>query len=518
MPAADPKSANRSPGSDPGRDPGRSPGRGVGHGVGRGTFADGVGWQVALALCVVAYGFYVTGFNVSRRDLSLDGDLLYLARIVQLASFFVAAFLFRDHIPDIRRLMGVGTAILAAHLLLSVATAAWGFAQTGGAGVAGAQVAWAAVCSHVLSGVANAIFVLLLAHFFSTYGPAASSVGIASAFLLKELLFAWTSVWPQEWIAAGQIWMRVLAVAALLAAARFKDISLRQDGHTAGPAASGSQHPLQYGVPVVADNDRRPFAYLLNGADWAFQLIVAAVTPFVFGFMSQLVSTGGLSDGLHDSTSEIAGIAALVVVLAVCVRAGSSLGFLGMFCPVMLLYTAGLLLFPVLWETGSPVPTMLLKSAEVVNESLLWVLLARKAFQDPRHTYLYFGTFFGVWNVTYGRFLEPIVLGGMQVDATLLAYVSNAFLTAFVCICLLLFVLQRMNLSSPAIPGAPVEGPEADPAASRTTARTRRSSWRCAGSRTRQGSPRASRRCSWRRSTATRCRASPSVWASRRER
>ena len=405
-----------------------------------------LGWfrnNAILILFVLAYGFYVTGFNVARRDVFLDGTLLYVARLTQLATFLAFAVLFRNHLPSIKTTLAVGCLALTAHLAFSFMTAV---------GLPAQEFAFACV-THELSGIANAVFVLLLAHSFSTYGPARSSVAIVAAFLLKELLFAWTAVWSENTVVAAQVWMRVLAVGFLVGAMALKR----------NVAPSAEEHPLQYGVPVVQAGDGRTLRYLVSGADWAFQIIVAIVTPFIFGFMSQLVSKGLLSDGLHDPVSEMGAIVALGVVLVVAVRRRGNVSFLDMLVPAVLFNTLGLMLAPYSWETGSMASNMLLKCANVVNESLLWVLLARKAFEDPRHTYLYLGAFFGIWNVTYARLLGPLIVGGTPVDAALLSTVSIVFLGVLVGICLLLFVLQRANLV-PGLTDAPQNPAAADSA------------------------------------------------------
>ena len=380
---------------------------------------------VPLALCVVAFGLYVAGFNTSRRDTTLDGGLLYFARIVQIGAFLACAWFFRDHIPSVRHLSIAALTALFVHLALS-ALAVSGLVASSLAGLV----------SNGLSGVANALFVLIFAHFFSTYHPAASSVAIVCAFLLRELLFSWTALLGTGAVVAAQAWMRVAAIVLLFLAMRLKG----EDGPTL------EEHPLQYGMATVDAADMRPLRYLVNGADWVFQIIVAALTPFIFGFMSQLFSTGSLSDGLHDLVSEAGAMVSLFVLLAVACKRGKSLSFIDLLVPTVLLNALGLALAPVLWEVAPQAAGVLLKCAVAVNEPLLWILLAHKAFEDPRHTYLYFGAFLSIWNVTYGRLVAPLVLGGAPVSAALLSNVCMAFLVAIILVCLLLFSLQYEGL------------------------------------------------------------------------
>lgn len=139
-------------------------------------------------------------------------------------------------------------------------------------------------------------------------------------------------------------------------------------------------------------------------------------------------------------------VAVLAAIVGMSVWRGAKLSFADMLVPTILFNALGLVALPLLWGSGSAVGPAFLKCADVVNECLLWILLAHKAFEDPRHTYLYFGAFLTIWNVTYGRLAAPFILGGAPVDYELVSTVSLVFLGAIVLVCLLLFGLQRAGL------------------------------------------------------------------------
>lgn len=330
------------------------------------------GRLLPLAVCIAVYALYGTGFQLARRDLGLGGDVLYLARFCQLATSLAVALAFRDHVPSVSRLMAAASAALGVHTALLAAGYALG-------GLSEPITA----LSHAVGGVANGLFILLTAHFFSSYGPAVSSVAIACAFLSKEVLFAWSSVWPQ-----GAI--HVMRVVLCPAGAALFALALRLKPRN---PADTTEHPLQYGFSDARpkSDGGRPFQYLVNGADWAYQVAVAAVTPFIYGFVSQLLSVGALSDGPHDPVSEVASLAVLAVLVLAMTRHGATVAFLDKLIPVVMLYAVGLALMPTLWTAGSPATGVAFKCAGVLDEALLWVLLARKAHEDPRRTYLYFG-------------------------------------------------------------------------------------------------------------------------------
>ena len=377
-------------------------------------------------MAVAAFALVSAGIWTGRRDPLLDGSLLYLARVVQLGTYFLAAFFFRNHLPSINRLASAVVVCYGVHLALYFVSLA----------IAPERLFDSPIdmLSSVFSGVANAGALLLLAHAISSFSPKYGTLGMVGAYALTEVLFAATAVLPSEAIAVSQPVLKIAGLAALLAMLVFKRSA----------AISETEHPLQYGIAHESENAQRPLRFLVSGADWVFQIIIAALIPFIFGFMSQLLSADGLSAGLHDTANEIVALAAMAALIAFCFARGAKLGFNDLFVTVILLNGTGLLLLPGLWEQGSPYAGTLFKCSITVYQAMLWALLARKAFEDPRHTYLYFGIFAGFANVTYGRLLEPLVMrDAAVVDGALLSSVSLAFLWLLLLCCLVLFVLQR---------------------------------------------------------------------------
>ena len=403
----------------------------AGRGAKPGSPSDALPAGLGLVLGIVACGVYYAGMMLARRDVGLDGDMLYVARFTQLAVYIAMAIAFRNHLPSVRVLGVTGCGcLLAAAALFSILPGVQGGAAVY-EGVVGPSVL--AVVPHVLSGTANGLFFLLFGHFFSTYGARSSAVAIAVAFVLREALFAWGAVWPERLVAFGWVWLRVLGTCLLFGALAAK----ARDANLPG------EYAMQYGVgsgPAPAD---RPLAFLTNGSDWAFQLIAAMLLPAIFGFFSELFSTGGMSDGLHDLTSEVGCLAALLVFVGFMALFGERLTFMGLFVPAVVLHATGLLLLPPLWMAGADVFGIPLKCAQMLYETSLWILLARRAHEDPRRTYLYFGMVLAFSNVTPARFLAPLLLRGLPVDLTVVCAASVVFLWLLVMLCLLLFALQR---------------------------------------------------------------------------
>lgn len=387
--------------------------------------------MAALSLAVLAYALFTAGVQVARRDASLDGSMLYLARYAQLASYFAVALTFKDRLPSMQAMGLAATSALGLNVLLSAALGQQPYADAAG---------FLAILSNASSGVANALLTLVLMHFFSTFRPKASAPAIALAATLTECLYGFTALWPQGAVGAAQVWMRALGLALAGAAVLVKG----------DRPASPLEHPLQYGLalPGGSEEGARPIRFLISGPEWVFQLFLAVLVPFAYGFVSQMLSTGATSDGLHDALSEAGTVAILAAVAALAFARGSRFDFVEMLASVCLLYATGFALLVAQWPaTGGPAPvsSVCLRSVIAVYGVALLSLLARKSFEDPRRTYLYFGVFLGVANVSYGRLLEPMLLGSRAVDAALVATVSVTFLWLLILVCVMLFGLQRVE-------------------------------------------------------------------------
>ena len=379
--------------------------------------------MLAVVLAVLACGVYTAGLSLARRDVAIGGNELYLARLAQIAALLGFAVLFRNHLPNVRSVLIAGLGALGLCALFSIGIAPY-------AGPASPVVG---LCTALTSGFANAVFMMLPLHLFSTYEPRVGCIAAVAAYLVREVLFAWTSVWDAPAVSAGQMGLRVAGALLLLMAVAAKSRGMLKPG----------EHGLQQGFPPVDRSKERPVAFLVRDADWVFQLIAALLFPFIFGFMSQLLSGDVLSDGLHGVANETVAVVVLALLMTFAVFRRGLLGFMHLFVPVTMLYALGLMLLPILWGVVDGLAGVFLKAACVLYEAILWMLLTRKAHDDPRHTYLYLGVFLAVANATYGRLSEPLLLGGLPVTKDLAGTVCLVFLFALVMLCLLLFVLQR---------------------------------------------------------------------------
>ncbi len=210
---------------------------------------------------------------------------------------------------------------------------------------------------------------------------------------------------------------------------------------------SDLERPLQFGVALGVPAPERPIQALASGSGWTFQLIVAVVFPFLFGFFAQFTSKPQAHAGLYDTPCEIAAIVTLVALLVYAFVRGASLSFNAMLLAVVALYSTGLLVFPWLYMEGSALAGVFIKCGFTVYNVLLWALLARKSFEDPRRTYLYYGVFLGFANVQYGRVAEAFLLDARAATPLLVSYLSIVFLWLIAICCLVLFLLYSRSES-----------------------------------------------------------------------
>lgn len=378
---------------------------------------------MTLVVLVVAFALIVSGIWTARRDVFLDGAMLYVERYAQLFAYFVIAFLFRNHLPPVNKLLYFSVGSFAVYLVIYFTM-----------DIMPMDMKALLLVRSIAAGMANAGIFLLLMHTFSSYAPKFSALAIACACVLAEFVFALTALMPPIAIVIVQPLFKGVGLSLFLYCFMAKRDS----------PISNEEHPLQYGLLSNETTPQHPLRFLTNSSDWIFQLILAVAFPFVFGFMSQLLSAGGLSDGLHDIGNETITIAFLLLVVSYCAIRGSTLSFDTMFFSVTALYAVGLLLFPLLYVNGNALYSgTFIKMGNSLYSLLLWVLLARKSFEDPRHTYLYFGVFCGLANVSYGRLLEPLIMKNVEITPFVAAYVAVVFLFVLFLCNFILFLIQR---------------------------------------------------------------------------
>lgn len=334
-----------------------------------------------MVLAVVGLALFLSAVWTARNENALvSGYGLYTARFVKVAACFVIAFLMRSHIPSVQRMLAVGATFIGLHLAAYGATIALPPDAP--------EYLMASVLSGAFSGVGEACVILLFAHLLSTFAPRISAVAIPLVYLLNEALYYSTLYLPVPCILFLRPFGKVAALVILL-------VCIRRKGAV---ESQPSEHPFQYGLTLSAP--REPMLRFLSGSqDWMLILAGTTLFPFLFGFIAQICSSGGTNSGLYDVVNELMALGLLVLLVAYGALRGPRLTFDEVLYFTVPLFATGCLLLPFFWGGAVPWAGLLVKCGYTVYQVLFWCLLARKCFQDICHTYLYFGIFYGLFEL-----------------------------------------------------------------------------------------------------------------------
>lgn len=338
--------------------------------------------RTTALLAAVGLALFLSAVWTARNENALVSDYgLYAARFAKVIACFVIAFLMRSHIPAIERMLAAGAAFIGLHLICYAATV---FLD-----IASEEYLMMSVLSGVFSGVGEACIILLFAHLLSTFQPKVSSVAIPLMYLLNESLYYSTLYLPTVLILVLRPFGKVAGVLVLWWCLHRK--------HAVVP--SDSEHPFQYGVTMHAS--REPMLGFLSGSqDWMLILAGTTLFPSLFGFIAQMCSNAGTNSGLYDVVNELMALGLLVLLVVYGFMHGCKFTFDEVLYFTVPLFATGCLLLPYFWGGQMPFAGLLVKCGYTVYQVLFWMLLARKCYEDIRHTYLYFGIFYGLFELT----------------------------------------------------------------------------------------------------------------------
>ncbi|WP_165046019.1 response regulator transcription factor [Adlercreutzia sp. ZJ138] len=337
--------------------------------------------RVTALLATVGLALFLAAVWTARNENALVSDYaLYAARFAKVIACFVIAFAMRSHIPSVERMLGAGAVFIGVHLVAYTATVMLGPESP--------EYLMASILSGVFSGIGEACIILLFAHLLSTFVPQVSAVAIPMVYLINEVLYYSTLYLPTPLILIMRPVGKVLAILLLLWCVRRKRTV----------AAGEQEHPLQYGFSLHVP--REPLlGFLSSSQEWMLILAGTTLFPFLFGFIAQVCSNAGTNSGLYDVVNELMAVGVLVLLVAYGLLRGRRLTFDEVLYFTVPLFATGCLLLPYFWDDQVPLAGLLVKCGYTVYQVMFWMLLARKCYEDIRHTYLYFGIFYGLFEL-----------------------------------------------------------------------------------------------------------------------
>lgn len=382
-----------------------------------------------LLLAALGLALFLSSMWTARADASgVSTAVVYATRFVSFGTYMLVAWFFRNHLPQVALVLRLGVSFMAVHLVLALVSPLLPLNDAASLALN--------YGSAVFEGIANALLTLLFAHIFSTFAPRLSAVGIAVAYLgvdvgilALDLLDIDVLHYTRPAFTCASLILLVVCTHRLLL-----------------PGAPGTSRPLQYGMAEAsAAPDIHPIRFFSTHTNWLLLLIVAILFPNLFGVIAQVSSETGGNFALYDVTTEIMIIALQVVFLLFMVFFGSSYGFAAILAFTVPLYATGFALFPADWEAGIPVAGCFIRGGYVVLTVLIWALMARTSYADPRHTYLYFGVYCGVSNAQLGRVVGSLLMGEAGPNLPLCLSLSLGSLWAICIFGLAMFFLLRRD-------------------------------------------------------------------------
>lgn len=378
-------------------------------------------------MAAVGLALFLSSMWTARADASgVSTEVVYATRFVSLAVYMLMAWCFRSRVPQVGFVLGLGCSFMLVHLAAVIVTPFLGL-ESGISLVID-------YLSGIFEGVANALITLTFAHIFSSYAPRKSAVAIGIAYLLVDVGILILDTMSVEVMHYARPAFTLAAVVIAFFCGR----------RLLSPAAAPklADRSLCYGEELPElDGKDRAIALFFAPNDWFLLLITAFLFPTLFGVLAQVSSETGGNFALYDIPTEIVMVAMQAFFLLYMAFYGERYGFASILAFIIPLYATGFALFPGNWQNGNPFAGCLIRAGFVILAVLLWALMARKSYNDPRHTYLYFGVYCGISNGQVGRLTGSLLMGESGPSLELCQNISLAGLWAICIFGLLLFFL-----------------------------------------------------------------------------
>lgn len=382
------------------------------NGLGRSSF-------VTLCLAVLGFAVFLSAVWTARSDAAAIPDYtVHVARFVKVAGCLCIAWLFRGFVPSVKKLLSVSAACMAVHLVAHVLLAFLDHSC--------GEVLPLNIFSGLFAGIGEAGVILLFAHLIASFDARLSSVAIPVAYLLNELFYATCLYVPADAVLIMRPFCKVLGIVLLAVCLSRKTRS-----------RSSRENPIQYGLPH-SRSEEQVLSFLSQGREWALLFVSATLFPFVFGLVAHICSSEGMKSGLYDSTNEIFALSTLFLLVIYGFLRGERLSFTEMLCYSVPLFATGCMVFPFLWSFDSPLSGSMVKCAYTVFQVMFWMILAQRSYDDSRHIYLYFGLYYGLFELATA--LARLIASGLNEW-----FYANALLIwAIACVCLWLMALYGL--------------------------------------------------------------------------
>lgn len=348
-----------------------------------------------LALLVLAFGLLLVPLWLSLMTASDHAVSGIPGRLVLVATCFAAAFCFRNHVPSVKLVCWVASALVCARFVLSVLVMPL---------VVESDVSEVIqVLSLACGQVGAALFFMLMAQVAAAFDRKACAVGIPLGFFIAESIFCLsTFAFPDALFDAAQQLSWPICALLMLACVHI----------CSGKRAPRGMRNLQRGF---APAQGRTFLFLENPTEWLLLILGTTLFPLLFCVASQLCLVNGGS-GLYDQPNEVAALCGIVLLIPYGYFASERMSYGRMLARCVPFLACGFALLPWFGGTNGLFGQVLIKLGFIVYQVMFWVLLTCKVHEDPRHAYLYTGAFLGLFMLakTIGRTVVFLPDPGVQ--------------------------------------------------------------------------------------------------------
>ena len=334
---------------------------------------------VILGLLVVALALLFSSVWSARNvAANQPDDIVNFDRLVKVATCFVVAYLFRSTRMPARRLfpLAVGCLLLGTVLYVVLNTAvAPGMSEYLPVGY----------LSSLFSGMGNGLVVIVAACALSAFPAWATAVAVPICYLLTETVYFALSYGTFGALLVlrptlGLIGLALVGTALLL---------VRRGGNRNGGIANSAQGGLE----------EPAFESLGSPAERPLVFAGMFLIPFVFGVISQVGSTGSPLPGMYDVANEAAAIGILFLLTVYGAVRGARFSYGDILSRTAPLLATGCILMPITASWDVSAGQALVKCGYALSQAMLWMLLARDSHAEPHRACLYFGVFYGVFEL-----------------------------------------------------------------------------------------------------------------------
>ena len=168
------------------------------------------------------------------------------------------------------------------------------------------------------------------------------------------------------------------------------------------------------------------FAGLFAQGRWRSLLFGALVFPLLYGFMAQICDAAQVSNGLFDMSTELVGIAFLLVLALLGLPRKKVLEPETVFVVLLPVFATAMLLLPLFWGNEVFIAGFVMKCGFLVYTSLMWVCVCGAVGGRPAPSYFYFGVAIGVYHlaIMIGRLLAGVLGANAGLSDATVALVS----------------------------------------------------------------------------------------------